>query len=172
MTIFKIDTPQEFFQHIVSTDVSVFLNNEPALRTAYHACNSLLSYRDWIFATQKGKPSQCLRTALGPLSSKRQFQKALELADPGFAIVADIANASKHLILEADRVGAGLRSNGDIQVEHIDGTFDNGGPFGSVPFGQTIKTIYVVIGQHRHDVVVSVGTTYETWVKLNAENRW
>ena len=171
MTIFKIDTPQEFFQHIVSTDVSEFLNNEPALRTAYHACNSLLSYRDWIFATHKGKPWQCLGTAQGPLSSKRQFQKALELADPSFAIVADIANASKHLILEAERTSAGLKGNADTQIEIVDGTL-NSAPINTVAINETLHTIYVIIGQHRHDVVVGVGTTYETWVKLNAENGW
>jgi hypothetical protein len=172
MTIFKIDTPRDFFQHVVETDVSDFLNNEPALRPAYHACNSLLSYRDWIFATHGGKPWQLLGTPQGPLSNKSQFQKALERADASFAIVADIANASKHLILEAARASAGLTGNADTQVEIIDGTFGNGGPFGSVPFGQTIRTIYVNIGQHRHDVIASVRKTHEVWVILNAENQW
>ena len=169
MTIFKIDTPQDFFEHIVSTDVSDFLNRKPALRTAYHACNSLLSYRDWIFATYKGKRWRHLGIAHEPFSSRNQFQKALERADTSFAIVADIANAAKHLILETNR--AGLKGNSDTQIEIVDGTV-NGAPINTVAINETLHTIYVNIGERRHDVVASVRNVHDTWVKLNAENRW
>ena len=170
MTIFKIDTPREFFAHIVSTDVAEFLTNDPALRRAYHACNSLLSYRDWVFATYKGMEWRCLGAVQAPFSSKGQFQKALELADQGFAIVADIANASKHMTLERGS-NSGLKGNSDTQIEHIGGAFD-AATFDPAAFDTGIQTIYVNIERQRHDVIVSVRNTYETWVKLNAENRW
>jgi hypothetical protein len=50
-----IETPQEFFKHVVSRRRDFLTKDSLDLRTAYHACTSLLSLRDWIFETYKHK---------------------------------------------------------------------------------------------------------------------
>jgi hypothetical protein len=46
VTTDKIETPREFFEHIVELDVEDFIETPTDLRLAYHSCTSLLSFRD------------------------------------------------------------------------------------------------------------------------------
>jgi hypothetical protein len=51
----KIETPREFFDYVVDLDVRDFSVEVDDLRAAYHACNSLLSLRDWVFRVRTHK---------------------------------------------------------------------------------------------------------------------
>jgi hypothetical protein len=106
-----------------------------------------------------------------PISSKEQFQTALESLDANFGVVSDIANASKHMVLPAHRARAGLSGNADTLIEELDVAFHRGA-FDTTSFDGGVRNIYVKSGPHRHNVVVSVKAVYSAWVRLNAENSW
>jgi hypothetical protein len=155
MPIFTIDTPQEFFQHIVSTDVSVFLNNEPALRTAYHACTSLLSYRDWVFAAHTGQHWKHEGIRNSAMTDLRQFHAALVFVEPNFAIIGDIANASKHMVVRRGNEPFGSK-NTAVTVNPADDS----------------RSINVTVGDKSHDVRACIAVVFGMWKYLNNENGW
>src|SRR5271166_6097744 len=127
MVAFKIETPSEFFTEVVDVDVSEFQKNPIDLRIAYHACNSLLSLRDWVAETHKNKSWSHGGIPQPLFGSGIQLQKALESLEHKFAIVTDIANASKHMVLDQKRSRTNLYGNANTEVQQF------GGPIGSGP---------------------------------------
>jgi hypothetical protein len=171
MVASKIETPHEFFDHVVDVDVSEFLTNSGDLRVAYHACNSLLNLRDWIVTTHKTEPWSNGGAAKQPFAGRRQLQGALEALDQRFAIVTDIANASKHMVLDQNRSRTNLSGNANTEVQQVGGAIGSG-PIGAAPIGGTSSRIVVKIDDQFHDVKDCVTTVHAFWRNLLAENSW
>jgi hypothetical protein len=151
--------------------VSEFIQSEPNLRAAYHACTSLLSYRDWVLAKHKGKGWSSGGAAKALLSGANKFQEELASIDANFDIVTDIANASKHMILDSNRSRTTLYGNADTVVREATDVF-GGAAFGEVPFGGSVRSIHVKIGDQFHEVRLCVRAVFERWQTLNAVNSW
>jgi len=168
---FKIETPAKFFQHIVTEDVSHFLSTEANLRAAYHACTSLLSYRNWILAAYKGSGWSSNNVAQAALVGADRFQRALETIEPHFATVTDLANASKHMILDSKRARTELYGNANTQVEEVGGSIGESA-IGEIAVAGSTRCINVKIGDAYHDVRPCVQTVFKAWQELNIENSW
>lgn len=171
MTSFNIDTPKDFFDYIVTPDTFEFLAVEPNLRAAYHACNSLLSYRDWVFTAQRGKTWLKDGSEQSAISGKGQFQTALEAIEPAFSIVTDISNASKHMVLMEGLKRTELYGNANTIITESGGGF-GAGAFGEDAFAGNRRSINVKIGATFLDVRECVSKVFESWIRLNAENLW
>lgn len=172
MAIARIETPREFFDHVVEVDVAECLRGEPDLRKAYHACISLFSLRDWIVETCKGRQWMSSGVAQPAIATKKQFLKSLVGLDGKFAIVTDIANASKHMMLEPGRGETTLYGAANTEI-HTTGGMIAGGGIGFGPIaGSSASRIMVKIGNQFHDVkdcIISVG---DLWRRLMTENSW
>ncbi len=169
--MFKIETPAEFFEHIVATDVAEFLQTEPNLRAAYHACTSLLSYRDWVWAKHEGKLWSSRGVSKSELSGTNKFQSELAQINSNFDIVTDLANASKHMVLDQRRSRTILYGNANTVVEEVGGSIGEAA-IGETPIGGSVRYIKVKIGDEFHDVRSCVDAVFKTWQALNAENSW
>ena len=158
MPTFTIETPQQFFEGIVAPDVTEFLERELSHRSAYHACNSLLSYRDWVVQKHSGKVWSINRVTQGPLGETGKFQEALNAYDRSFGIVREIANFSKHV----------TASSPVLHEVHAPGA----GPRNEAPSGAMKRVFTIEMGTESHDVRDSVQTAFVEWQKLNRENSW
>ena len=159
MNNFRIETPAQFFEYIVATDVAEFLDRQPNLRAAYHACISLLSYRDWVLKAHVGEIWFIHGVKQPQFDKKGEFLKALTEFDVSFGVVKEIANFSKH-----------MTDSSNTFVHDI-------GPFNTValnelPFNGFERLITVTIGGKGHDVRRSVRNNLLAWQKLNTENSW
>lgn len=168
---FTIQAPSEFFRHIVTVDVLEFLNNQPNHRAAYHACTSLLSYRDWILTANRGKVWSSAGASNPALNKTNEFQAALESYQPSFAIVTDVANASKHMLLETGRARTKMQGNASTEVVDGPGAF-NTAVLNSVAFNEILRCINVKDGDLIRDVRSCVRDVYDAWRELNIENGW
>ncbi|MCC8962264.1 hypothetical protein H8A95_08010 [Bradyrhizobium sp. Pear76] len=168
-----LKTPKEFLTHVVDPDMKSFAGpGLTELRLAYHACNSLLSLSDWVIETHQGK-RWTYRGAPRPAipSGKKDFLKQLCELEPHFAIVADIANATKHLVLNQRRTA--LEGAPDIQVR-LSGGFDprSHGMGGGALYSLPRLRILVRNGQDYVDVRMAAGRVHELWKELIEENGW
>jgi hypothetical protein len=158
MLSFRIESPRQFFEGIVTPDVSEFLDRELNHRAAYHACISLLSYRDWVLKEYVGKVWSIDSVEQAPLSKVADFQKALQAHDRSFDVVAKIANFSKH-----------MTANNTVLNEL--GALGTAG-FNEVPLAAVKRVFTVRIGTEGHDVRNNVRAAFFAWQKLNKENGW
>jgi hypothetical protein len=172
MAAARIETPREFFDHVVDVDVSDFLKNSTDLRVAYHACNSLLSLRDWIVTKCGKKGWSWEKVAQQPFEGALQLQKALEAIDQRFAIVPDIANASKRVVLDRSRSRTNLYGNVNTEINPVHRGILAGGPLGAAPLAGSSPRIVVKIDTTNHDVRDCVGAAHAIWRNLLAENSW
>lgn len=172
MALRKIETAREFFDHVVRKDVDDLLANQTDLRTAYHACGSLLSLRDWVVESHKGQGWTSAGTPQSIISGKPGLlQPALEAIEPKVAIVTDIANASKHMILNPALRRTNLCGNANTSVTSVRGEI-GAALVGAVPLGGSIDRIEVKIDNSFYDVVNCVRAVRDMWKKLFAENGW
>jgi hypothetical protein len=134
----------------------------------------LLALRDWVFETQKGTIWTFRSQQYGPLSGKTKFLEDLCTIEPDFEIVSDIANASKHMVLDTGRRLTELYGAANVHVQSHGGSgllgFNalGGGAIGSVP----TQTIFVQIGTAFHPVVEPANKVHGVWKELFAENSW
>lgn len=140
-------------------------------RAAYHACNSLLSLRDWVLQAYRGNAWSRKGAGQQPFANALQVQRALEALDIRFAIVTDIANASKHMVLDPDRSRTTLYGSANTEVETIGGPLGSA-PLGAAPLGGSISRIVVKIGNQSHDVKDCITAVHGIWRDLLAENAW
>ncbi|WP_334151571.1 hypothetical protein [Hyphomicrobium sp.] len=172
MTPTSIKTPREFFDHLVEKDVTEFIKNPNDLRIAYHACTSLLSLRDWVVHEHANKPWAHSGTSQVLFSTTGGLQSALEEIDRRFAIITDIANASKHMVLDPKRKQrTNLWGAANTAVMTI------GGPVGAAPVGATpvagsVSSIMVEINHTYHCVLECVIAGRGIWRTLMTENTW
>jgi hypothetical protein len=181
MTVVKIETPREYFDHVVNIDVNDLIADPTDIRRAYHACVSLLSLRDWILKAYANQPWSWQTKANGHLKSKTQFQKSLNAIDKDFAIVTDIANASKHMVLEPSQSQTNLCGSANVETMSVTkasgGAIIGSAPLGTFAFNQapTVSTsdrIQVKIDASYFDVLTCVVSARAIWVALLQENSW
>jgi hypothetical protein len=95
----------------------------------------------------------------------------LETVDGRFAIVTDIANASKHMVLDQNRSRTNLYGNANTEVQQSGGPLGSG-PLGSGPLGGSSSSIVVKIDSQFHDVKDCVIAVHGAWRNLLNENSW
>jgi hypothetical protein len=115
-----LQTPKEFLDHVAGPDMADFSRPEQAnLRVAFHACTSLLSLRDWVAAKYDGSKWTDGTTVFGPIDKSKPvptFQKDLVSVEPNFEIIFDIANASKHMVLDSARSLTELHGAANVAI--------------------------------------------------------
>jgi len=169
-----VGLPRDFLQQVVDPDVAECFS-APAIRTAFHACTSLLSLRDWVHTSYQSTSWHFRNVAQRPFSSKSDLQKALEALEPAVAIVTDIANASKHMVLKPTMARTSLYGAANTTVTQTSsGGGIGGGPIGGAPIGGsvTIIGVSVDIGGSQFDVLGSVRSCHALWLGLFNDNSW
>jgi hypothetical protein len=167
-----ITIPKEFLEKVVDPDMAAF-GVQAELRLAYHACTSLFSLRDWVFESHK-ETAWTSQSNQFSMSSKKRFLTDLCSIEGGFAIIADIANASKHMILDSSRRLTDLYGSANVHVQTHGGSgllgfgAVGGGAIGSVPRSR----VFVQIGTHFYDVLEKAQKVHALWTALFAENAW
>ncbi|ODA67111.1 hypothetical protein A7A08_01857 [Methyloligella halotolerans] len=165
----RIETPQEFFDFVVIPDVRDFRMG-PDLRRAYHACTSLLSLRDWVYRKHRGRPWSDAGRSMNPFTSKAALQAALEQIDDQFSVITDVANASKHMVLEPGRGRTNLygAANTETRSRGALGTV----AIGEAAIGESITEVWVKIDDRYVHVDVSIDRAFGVWQRLMEENSW
>jgi hypothetical protein len=179
VTVVKIETPREYFDHLVNLDVDDLIDRPTDIRLAYHACISLVSLRDWILKAYANIPWSWQTNHKYSLNQK-ELHEALNGIRPNrepdmnFAIVSKIANASKHMVLQA-----GVSANVEVKAATTarGGALFGGSPLGTFAPGQpsTVSTsdrIQVKINTKYFDVLTCVVKVRAIWVALLQENSW
>jgi hypothetical protein len=134
----------------------------------------LFALRDWVFETHKGTTWTFRSQQYRPLSGKTKFLEDLCAIESDFEIVSDIANASKHMVLNTDRRLTELHGAANVHIQSHGGSgllgFGawGGGAIGSVP----TQTIFVQIGTAFHPVLERANKVHGVWKELFAENGW
>lgn len=177
----KIETPREFYANVVAVDILEFGNKPDDLRLAYHACVSLLSLRDWVFSKSVGTSWQWMGTAQRPFTSKGEFQAHLEIIHNEFRIITDVANASKHLILDKKRRRTQAEGVANVHIQSTT-TLIGGALLGimglnttmlnEAPKSVTEDSVVINDGGKLYDVKTSVKSTSNVWLGLMTENNW
>lgn len=169
-----LNTPGEFLKYVVGPDMGAFASSGQAeLRLAYHACTSLFSLRDWVYEAHKNKAWTFRGKAYPPIAFKTKFFKDLCSIDPDFEIISDIANATKHMVLDTSRL-TDLHGAANVHIQTHGGSgllgFGalGGGAIGSMPTSR----VFVQIGTGFHDVLQCASKVHDVWKELFSENGW
>lgn len=177
----KIDTPSDFYTYVVKADIIELRNKPDDLRLVYHACISILSLRDWVFHTYKNRPWTWNGKAQPPFSSKTKIQEHLEALHEEFRIIYDVANFSKHLIMDDNRKRTQAQGIANVQIQSIRthvggatlGTFMlNTTMLNEAPHPVTRNSVVIDDGGKLYDVEMSIELTNRVWLQLLAENNW
>jgi hypothetical protein len=172
-----IQTPKEFLAHVVDPDMSAFgAPGQAELRLAYHACNSLLALRDWVAESHKGKGWTFRGQPFQAISPKKKTKFLTDLCtiEPDFEIISDIANASKHMVLDTTRRLTDLYGSANVHIQTHGGSgllgFGalGGGAIGSMPTSR----VFVQIGSGFNDVLQCASKVHDIWKELFVENGW
>jgi len=137
------------------------------LRLAYHACTSLFSLRDWVFETHKSKPWTFRGVPYGPIVSKGKFHDDLCKVESDFGIISDLANATKHMILDPDRRNTNLHGVANVHIQ-ISGSRSGAEPLSDEPS----TSVYVHIDTTHYPVQKLATKVHKMWTELFAENVW
>jgi hypothetical protein len=162
-----LSTPQDFLKHVVDPDMAEFSKPDQAeLRLAYHSCNSLLALRDWVYETHKNTRWKYQSKTFGPIKSKTTFLKDLCSIEPDFKIIADIANASKHMVLDTTHRLTPLYGSSNVYIE----TNSSGvtPPMNTAPKFR----VFVQIGNNFLDVLPCAQKVHKVWKALFKQNGW
>jgi hypothetical protein len=154
-----LQTPREFLDHIVGPDMADFSQpGQTELRLAFHACTSLLSLRDWVAEKHDCSHWTYGTTRFGPIDKSRlvTFQNDLATVEPNFKIIVDIANASKHMVLDTGRRLTALHGAENVVI-----TTD----------GST-QRVFVKNGTRFDDVLQCAESVHDAWRRLFAQNSW
>jgi hypothetical protein len=145
-----IETPLEFFEQILEPDYSDFSANPTSLRLAFHTAISLFHLRDWVARAQS--------------RSKSALQKDLHNRCSSFAIIADVANAVKHLKLYQGESYSNVRGVDDVHLGRIITTaYGVAGGYGYGAYG-LVPSIIVVPEEVMFAKVAA--EVYEMWKNL------
>lgn len=181
MSITKIETPREFFDHVVNPDVDDFINGPTDLRRAYHACTSLLSLRDWIVKSYFKQNWSWQKQAQSRITTTGEIQKALNAIDKSFEITTDIANASKHMVLDPNRRQTELYGAANVEIRTattaaggsaLGAAMLNSAMLNEAPTIVATERIRVQIGSVHFDVLSCVVKARAIWDSLMGENAW
>src|SRR5277367_2051040 len=177
----KIETPRDFYSHVVGVDLMEFRNKPDDLRLAYHACVSLLSLRDWIYVNYVNAVWVWNGVTQPPFVYKTDLQSSLEALCDDFRLITDVANASKHLTLDKKRRRTQAEGVANVHV-HTTTTYIGGATFGQFMFNVTTfneppeivteDSVIIDDGGTLYDVMAAVESTSNVWAQLLTENNW
>jgi hypothetical protein len=167
-------SPKEFLQHVVDQDMADFgAPDQAELRLAYHACNSLFALRDWVYETHKGKTWTFHSTQFQSIANKGTFLKDLCTVEADFELVSDIANASKHMVLRADRRLTKLSGSANVHIQTSGGGMLGFGAIGEGAIGEgPSDRVIVEIDLGFRDVLQCAVKVHNAWKQLFIENQW
>jgi hypothetical protein len=118
-----LQNPEEFLRHVVDADMREFAApNQAELRLAHHACTSLFSLRDWVYETYRGKVWTYRARQFPAISTKTKFLEDLCAIESDFEIGSDIANASKHMVLDSGRRLTELHGAANVHIQSHGGS--------------------------------------------------
>jgi hypothetical protein len=163
-----VQTPADFLAHIAAPDLNEFSADPLDVRRAFHSCSAMLSLRDWATA-HAGKTWTHNGTQKPAITTPGAFHDQIEQVNVEFNIVADLANAPKHMILTRGRTE--LFGGANTSVIASGGALRSS-PLGAEPLGGSSDYLAVRIGSTDHDVLLCVQSVYWMWVGLFAENNW
>lgn len=175
MSAVGLKDPNDFLAAVVNPDMAAFAApGQAELRLAYHACTSLFSLRDWVYESHKNKPWTCRGTTYRAITGKTKFFEDLCSIEPDFEIVSDIANATKHMVLDTTRRLTDLHGAANVHIRTIGGSGLLGhGALGGGPLGSTSSThVFVQIGTGFFDVLQAATKVHDLWKELITENSW
>jgi hypothetical protein len=170
----KIETVREYFDHVVIPDYRDLCADKTDLRKTFHCCTSLLSLRDWVEMTHRNKNWFHNKVPQKPFFGKTNIQDMLASLCSSINVVADVANASKHMILDRGYTPLYGSANVVIQATQVSSSGAGLGatPIGAAPLGAGIESVVVEIGGSYYDVFGCVTDSYNVWSSLINENRW
>jgi hypothetical protein len=168
-----LETPKEFLNHVVDVDMAEFsAAGQAELRLAYHACISLFSLRDWVSRAQHGKAWTYNGTVHPVMEHDKPgvFYRELINIDPAFGVIADIANATKHMVLE--RGLTSLYGAANVHVVVVSASSDGTTSSPSSSAAPSSMRVAVQIGSDFIDVLDQAKIVHDIWQKLFNENSW
>lgn len=95
-------TPAWYFEHVLLENLKEFQQDQCNPRLAFNAAVSNLSMRDWMLESCSALPAK--------------YDDYLISLEPAFRIVADLANAAKHMTLRPRSRGLAVRSAADARL--------------------------------------------------------
>jgi hypothetical protein len=105
---------------------------------------------------------------------KLKFSEDLCTIEPDFEIISDIANATKHMVLDSARRLTDLHGAASVHIQAHGGSGLLGfgvlgrGAIGSMP----TSSVFVQIGTGFHNVLQCACRMHALWKELFAENPW
>lgn len=151
----QITSANEYFDNVVSPDFRDYVNDLGSLRKAFQCAGSLFHMHDWVYREFFAEIPDC--------KDEKAFSKKLAEQCSSFAIVRDIANASKHMILNSEKMRK-VRSVSALSIGWVEGGFI--GPFdGSLRVLVQTDSGYEVFGELAHDVL-------SMWLDMLRERSW
>ena len=165
----NIDTAGEFLSEVVEEDCKALAANV-SLHTAFHACISLFSLRDWVFEEHKGAAWTFNGAALTSITGKEALSKQLAAIESSFVVIANVATSAKHMILDQNRNWQ-MYGSANVVTQSVGGTFQ-ANAFQSNAFQTGSNIILADLGGTKYDVGACARDVLRMWKKIFAENRW
>jgi hypothetical protein len=147
----SVQTSVDFFRQVLEPDYRECIAAPADLRKAFHAAASLFHLRDWIAATESPNPT---KEELKKLQS--DLQAKLVARCEFFAIIRDVANASKHLKL--------IMKPSTSVAYNVAGGYNVAGAYGPV--------LAVVIIPEGVVFAEAAAKVYEMWKEVFREKGW
>jgi hypothetical protein len=152
-----IVSAREYLDKIVVPDFEEFESDTTSLRKAFHCAQSLFHLHDWVFQDHKPTFSDC--------SDEKCLSQKLAAESRDFAIIRDIANASKHMSL---RGGVILDRADAVSIQST--TFGEG-PYGVGPYGGSPR-VRIRIDDHDEEFQTLAKNTLNMWLKMFESQHW
>jgi hypothetical protein len=147
-----IQTPQDYWDHILVLDYNDCMASADDLRLAFHCAVSLFHMTDWVYITHKSKIDASFRFkdkagTTRPVSNEKEFANALRDIHADFELIRQIANTAKHLKLTNTSTHPNAQSHAANTA--IQSTGYGQGGFGQGPYGGTPRVIVNIPRQSR-----------------------
>jgi hypothetical protein len=154
----SVQTSVDFFRQVLEPDYRECIAAPADLRKAFHAAASLFHLRDWIAATESPNPT------------KEDLQAKLVARCEFFAIIRDVANASKHLKLIM-KPSTSVTGAADIRSQEIATAAYNvaGGYNVAGAYGPVLAVVIIPEGVVFAEAAAKV---YEMWKEVFREKGW
>jgi hypothetical protein len=161
----SVQTSVDFFRQVLEPDYRECIAAPADLRKAFHAAASLFHLRDWIAATESPNPT---KEELKKLQS--DLQAKLVARCEFFAIIRDVANASKHLKLIM-KPSTSVTGAADIRSQEIATAAYNvaGGYNVAGAYGPVLAVVIIPEGVVFAEAAAKV---YEMWKEVFREKGW
>jgi hypothetical protein len=161
----SVQTAVDFFKQILEPDYRECIAAPADLRKAFHAAASLFHLRDWVAATGSPNPTKGeLKKLQSDLQAKLEGRCGL------FAIIRDVANASKHLKLTINP-STSVTGAADIRSQEIaTAAYGHLGGYGVT--GAYGPVLAVVITPEGVVFAQAAAKVYEMWKEVFREKGW